>query len=349
MRTLSCMLAIVVALIGTVLVGSAGSSAWAAEGDKVKAIRDRGKLACGTSTGTNIGMSTLDNQGNWKGLEVDICHAIAAAIFGDPSKVEFVPLEFKNAFAALQSGKVDLLARGTTYVFSRDADLKFDFAGIYMYEGQGFLVAKKLGVNSALKLDGASICVVSGTTTELNLADYFRTNGIKYTPVVSATREQNYANLESGRCDAFTNDRGVLAAGRTTLAKPDDYIVLPEVISKEPTSLVVLQSDPVFTDIVRWTLYALLASEELKVTQANVKQLAAESANPEIQRMLGKTGGLGKMLGLDNAWVVDIIASVGNFGEIYDRHLGAGGPIKLDRGVNRLWSEGGLLYSPPFR
>lgn len=321
----------------------------AAEGDTVNAIKQRGAIHCGTSTGTSVGLSTLDDKGNWKGLEIDYCRALAAALLGDAAKVKFVPLEFKNAFAALQSGSVDVLARAATWTYSRDTEMRFDYAGVYMYDGQGFLVAKKLGVKSAKELNGASICVSAGTTTELNLADYFRTNRLRYTPIVANSREQHQANLEAGRCDAYTNERGGLAASRTALKSPDDYVILPEVISKEPLGPIVRQDDPRLRDIAAWTLNVLIAAEEHGLTAANISEAVAESTNPEIQRMLGKTGDFGQKLGLANDWAVTVIKAVGNYGEMFERHLGSQSPVKLDRGLNQLWSRGGLLYAPPFR
>lgn len=325
------------------------ATAHAAEGDTVNAIKQRGMLHCGTSTGTSVGLSTLDDKGNWKGLEIDYCRALAAALLGDATKVKFVPLEFKNAFAALQSGSVDVLARAATWTYTRDTEMRFDFAGIYMYDGQGFLVSKKLGVKSAKDLNGASICVSGGTTTELNLADYFRTNRLRYTPIVANSREQHQANLEAGRCDAYTNERGGLAASRTALKNPDDYVILPEVISKEPLGPIVRQDDPRFKDIAAWTLNVLIAAEEYGITAANVAEALEASTNPEIQRMLGKTGDFGPKLGVANGWAVTVIKAVGNYGEIFERNLGSQSPVKLDRGQNRLWSDGGLLYAPPFR
>ena len=319
------------------------------EGDTINAIKERGELVCGTSTGTAIGLSTLDDAGKWSGLEVDYCRAVAAALLGDADKVRFVPLEFKNAFAALQSSSVDLLARAATWTYARDTELKFDWAGVYMYDGQGFLVKKDLGVSKLAELDGASICVSAGTTTELNLADYFRTHSLGYTPIVANSREQNLANLEAGRCDAYTNERGGLAASRLGLVQPDDYVILPEVISKEPLGPIVRQNDPQFRDVAAWTLHALVAAEELGITQENVVGLAESSQNPEIQRLLGKTSDFGAKLGLSNDWAVSVISAVGNYGEIFERHLGEGSPVKLDRGLNTLWTQGGLLYAPPIR
>jgi general L-amino acid transport system substrate-binding protein len=294
-------------------------------------------------------MSTLDDQGNWNGLEVDFCRAVAAAILGDGDSVRFTPLEFKNAFAALQSGSVDMLARSATWTFSRDSELQFDWAGVYIYDGQGFLVRKDLGVASIAELDGASICVTGGTTTELNMADFFRANGLDYTPIVANGREQHYANLEARRCDAYTNERGGLAASRLALSEPDDYMILDQIISKEPLGPIVRQDDPLFRDIAAWTLNVLVSAEEFGVTQANVARMAQNPENPEVGRMLGATGDFGAKLGLANDWAVKVVAAGGNYGEIFDRNLGAGSPVGLARGFNALWRDGGLMYSPPIR
>jgi len=321
----------------------------AADGDTVKAIRARGELLCGVSTGVSTGMSTLDNQGNWKGFEVEFCRGVAAAVLGDPAKVKFVPLEFRVAFTTLQSGAVDILARTATWSYSRDTSLNLDWAGIYMYDGQGFMVLKKLDLKSGKDLGGATICVSAGTTSELNLADYFRRNGLKYTVITGATREQNQQNLESGRCEAYSNERGGLAASRTSMKNPDDWVILPDVFSKEPLGPTVRQDDPRFRDTVAWTLNIIIAAEEYGITQGNVAEFEQNSPNPEVQRMLGKTGEFGKMLDLNQDWAVKVISTTGNYGELYERNLGEGSPIKLPRGVNSLWNKGGLLYSPPFR
>ncbi len=325
------------------------AAAIAAQGDTVNAIKQRGELNCGVSTGVSTGMSTLDNTGNWRGMEVEFCRAVAAAILGDPAKVKFVPLEFRAAFTTLQSGAADLLARTATWSYSRDSSLNLDWAGVYMYDGQGFMVAKKLGAKSGKDLNGASVCVSAGTTSELNLADYYRANRMTYTAITGATREQNQQNLESGRCDVYSNERGGLAASRTAMKNPDDWEILPDVFSKEPLGPTVRQDDPRFRDIVAWVLNATIIAEEFGITQANVVDMSQNSANPEVQRLLGKTGEFGKMLDLPQDWAVKVIRTTGNYGELYERNLGSGSPIKLSRGLNNLWSNGGLIYSPPFR
>lgn len=334
-----------------IVLGSAtlglGSAAFG--GVTQDAVRARGVLNCGTSTGSTVGLSTLDDAGNWQGMDVDLCRAVAAAVLGDARKIDFIPLEFKNAFAALQSGKVDMLARAASYTFTRDTELGLDVAGIYMYDGQGFLVRKSLGVTSALALDGASICVTSGTTTELNLADYFRSNAMSYTPIVAKGRAEHQANLEAGRCDAYTNERGGLAASRTALSEPSAFEILPEVISKEPLALYVRQDDAQWKDVVGWTFNALIIAEEFGLTQANVGTQARDAKHPEVQRLLGMSGDFGAKIGLPDDWAVRAIAAVGNYGEMFSRNVGATSVVALDRGLNRLWRDGGLIYAPPFR
>jgi len=326
-----------------------GQSAIAAEGETVDAIKDRGVLLCGVSTGTRIGGSTLDDKGNWKGLEVDFCQALAAAILGDGDKVQYVPLVWKNVFSALQSAKVDLLARGATHTFQRDSELRFEWPGIYFYDGITFLVSKASGIETVNDMDGASICVSPGSTNEAFMSDYFRANGMTVKTILADRDEQHRANLEAGRCDAINSELGGLAASRTVLKNPDDYVVLPQLLTKEPQGPTIRQSDPLYTDIVKWTVNLLISAEENGVTQANVEELSATTENPEVARMLGKTGDLGAKLGLSNDWAVNVIKAVGNYGEIFDRNYGAGSPIGLERGLNELWSNGGLIYSPPFR
>ncbi|MCB1465991.1 MAG: amino acid ABC transporter substrate-binding protein [Rhizobiaceae bacterium] len=318
-------------------------------GVTIDAIKQRGELNCGVSTGTSIGKSTLDDQGNWTGFEADFCRAVAAALLSDGTKVNFVPLEFKNAFASLKSSSVDMLARSATWTFSRDNDLAFEWAGVYLYDGQGFLVSKASGVTEAAQLSGASICVTSGTTTELNLADYFRTNNLDYTPITVSSPDQSTANLEAGRCDAYTNEVGGLASYRLGLSEPENYVILPDIISKEPLGPVVRQDDPLFEDIVEWTLYALIIGEEFGITQANAAEMATTSTKPEVKRFLGAEGDFGAMMGVTNDWAVNVISAVGNYEELFERTLGSKSRANIERGRNKLWSEGGLLYAPPVR
>ena len=321
-----------------------GASARAATLDTVKA---RGTVQCGISTGV-AGFSLADGQGNYTGIDTEICRALAAAVLGDAHKVKFVPLSPPQRFTALQSGEVDLLARNTTWSLTREAELGLVFAPTVFYDGQGFLVSKKLGVKSAKDLSGATICVQPGTTTELNLADYFRAHNLKFEAVVFATDDETVKAYDSGRCDAYTTDASGLYAERLKLAAPDDHIVLPEIISKEPLGPSVRKDDIQWFQIVQWTHYALITAEELGVTQANVDE-KLKSDNPEIRRLLGAEGDFGKSLGLTNDWAYRIIKAVGNYGESFERNVGMGSPIKIARGLNALWSKGGLQYAPPIR
>jgi len=324
-----------------VVAGAAG----AATLDDVKA---KGFVQCGVTTGL-AGFAAPDDQGNWKGLDVDVCRAIAAAIFGDATKLKFTPTNAKERFTALQSGEVDLLSRNTTWTFSRDTDLGFDFVGVTYYDGQGFMVRKELAVDSALKLGGASVCVQTGTTTELNLADYFRASNMELKSVVFETNEQARQAYDEGRCDAYTTDASGLAAERSVLAKPEDHIILPEIISKEPLGPLVRHGDNNWGDVVRWSLNAMIIGEEFGITQANVDDMKASSQNPEVRRLLGVEGEMGKMIGLPNEWGYNVIKQVGNYGESFERHVGLKTPLALARGLNELWSKGGLLYAPPIR
>ena len=309
-------------------------------------VRSRGQLICGVNTGL-AGFAQPDSQGVWRGFDSDYCRAIAAAIFGDPSKVRYVPTTAQVRFTALQSGEIDVLSRNTTWTLSRDTVLGLDFAATTFYDGQGFMVKASLGVKSAKELDGATICVQPGTTTEQNLTDWSRANRVRFTPVVIERLEELVSAYISGRCDAYTTDISGLAATRSAQQKPDDHLILPEVISKEPLAIGVRQGDARFADVVRWTHYLLLSAEEFGITQANVAQMAANDTRPEVQRILGKNGELGKMLGLDNLWAVNVLKAVGNYGEIFARNLT---PIGIQRGPNALWTTpGGLQYSPPFR
>jgi len=317
-------------------------------GTTLDAVTKKGYVQCGISDGLP-GFSYADSKGNYMGLDVDVCRAVAAAVFGDASKVRYSPLTAKERFTALQSGEVDILSRNTTWTSSRDAGLGLNFAGVNYYDGQGFLVNKSLGVTSAKELDGATVCIQAGTTTELNLADYFRANGHKYTPITYDTSDESATSLESGRCDVLTSDQSQLYAQRIKLGAPQDYVVLPEVISKEPLGPVVRQGDDEWFNIVRWSHFAMVGAEELGVTSANVEELAKTTKNPDIARMLGAEGEFGKDLKVPKDWVVKIIKQVGNYGESFDRNVGAGSDLKIERGLNAQWNKGGLQYAPPIR
>jgi general L-amino acid transport system substrate-binding protein len=333
---------------GVAAVTLAGVATAAYAGKELDAIKARGQLICGVSTGV-AGFASADSQGKWTGIDVDLCRAVAAAIFGDADKVKFVPTTAQQRFTALQSGEVDLLARTTTYTLTRDTALGFDFTGVNYYDGQGFMVNKKLGVKSAKELNGATVCVQPGTTTELNLADYFRANKMTFKPVVIEKIEEVRAAFFAGRCDVFTTDASGLYATRAANAPtPDDYIILPEIISKEPLGPVVRHGDNQFADIVRWSLFAMIEAEEYGITSKNIDEMM-KSDNPTIKRILGVTPGMGKALGVDEKWVYNIIKQVGNYGESFERNVGMGSPLKIARGQNELWTKGGLQYAPPIR
>jgi len=335
-------------MAGIAAAGLVGVAGTAYAGKDLDAIKARGQLICGVSTGV-AGFAAADSQGKWTGIDVDVCRAVAAAIFGDADKVKFVPTTAQQRFTALQSGEVDLLVRTTTYTLTRDTALGFDFTGINYYDGQGFMVNKKLGVKSAKELNGATVCVQPGTTTELNLADYFRANKMTFKPVVIEKIEEVRAAFFAGRCDVFTTDASGLYATRVANAPtPDDYIILPEIISKEPLGPVVRHGDNQFADIVRWALYAMIEAEEYGITSKNVDEML-KSDNPAIKRILGATPGMGKALGVDEKWVYNIVKQVGNYGEVFDRNVGMGSPLKIARGQNALWTQGGLQYAPPIR
>jgi general L-amino acid transport system substrate-binding protein len=319
----------------------------AASAQTLNAIKDRGQLICGAN-GTLAGFGLPDPQGNWTGFDVDFCRAIAAAIFNDPSKIKFVPLTAKDRFTALQSGEIDVLSRNTTWTLSRDTSLGLDFAAVTYYDGQGFMVRKSLKVTSALELNDAAVCVQQGTTTELNLADYFRANHMGLKTVTFATGDEARKAYESSRCDAYTTDSSALYGERLRLAEPSEHVVLPEIISKEPLSPAVRHGDNQWTDIVRWTHFAMVDAEELGVSKANVDE-KMKSDDPETRRMLGAEGQYGEALGLTNDWVYRIIKHVGNYGEVFERNVGQGSPLKIVRGLNALWTKGGLQYGPPFR
>ena len=327
------------------IAGLAAGIAGAATLDDVKA---NDVLKCGISTGL-AGFSAPDANGEWQGFDVAVCRAVAAAVLNDSTKVEFVPLTTQTRFTALGSGEIDLLSRNTTWTFTRDVDLKQTFVGVNYYDGQGFMIRKDMGVSSATELDGATVCIQTGTTTELNLADYFRVNNMSYEPVPIETNAEAIQQYQAGACDVYTTDASGLAATRATFEDADAHMILPEIISKEPLGPLVRHGDDQWADIVRWTLNALIAAEEYGVTSANLEKMAEGTDNPEINRLLGNEGNLGEMLGLDNEFAKRAIGVAGNYGEIFAANIGEGTPIGLSRGLNAQWTQGGLMYSPPFR
>ncbi|MFZ5736350.1 amino acid ABC transporter substrate-binding protein (PAAT family) [Rhodopseudomonas thermotolerans] len=329
------------------LAAAAVFSVSSADAQTLKTVKDRGMLSCGVSQGLP-GFSSPDDKGNWTGLDVDVCRAIAAAIFDDPSKVKFVPLSAKDRFTALQSGEIDVLSRNTTWTLSRDTSLGVNFAGVSYYDGQGFMAKKALKVNSALELNGASICVQTGTTNEQNVADYFKGNNMKYEVIAFANADEAVKAYESGRCDVFTSDVSQLYAQRLKLAAPMEHVVLPEVISKEPLGPLVRHGDDQWFDIVKWTLFAMINAEELGITQKNVDE-SAKSDKPELKRVFGTDGNLGEQLGLTKDWVARIIKATGNYGESFERNVGTGSKLEIARGLNKLWNKGGIMYAPPIR
>lgn len=330
-----------------VMLGITASSA-AQAGSVLEGVKQRGQLRCGVSTGV-VGFSAPETGNRWKGLDVDICRAVAAAVLGDANKVSYTPLNAQQRFAALQSGQIDILSRNTSWTLTRDASLGFHFVAVTYYDGQGFLVPKKLKVNSARQLKGAQVCVQAGTTTEKNLADFSRRHQLNIKPVVYDTFEAAFKAFFSGRCQAYTTDASGLASVRNKEApKPDDYLILPELISKEALGPMVRRGDDEWLAITRWTIYALMEAEELGLTQANIEQ-RRKDPDPAIGRFTGSGEDLGKLLGLDKAWAVRAVQAVGNYGEIFERHVGQGSPLKLARGLNRSWTQGGLMYPPPLR
>ncbi len=339
-------------MLAAVVAGAAAFFAASASEAQVSAntlnqVKARGILQCGVGTGL-AGFALPDAQGNWTGLDADFCRGLAAAIFDDPKKVKFIPLSSKDRFTALQSGEVDLLARNSTWTMSRDTSLGLNFGPVNYYDGQAFMVHKKLNVASAMKLEGASVCTQQGTTTELNVADFFRKNNMKYEVVTFATNDETVKAYESGRCDAFTTDASGLYAERLRLTDMDQHIILPEIISKEPLAPVVRHGDDQWFDIVKWTHFAMLNAEEFGITKANV-MTQVNSTNPEIKRLLGSEGKFGESTGLTNDWAVRIIRHVGNYGEIFESNVGSGSRLKIARGQNNLWTNGGLQYAPPVR
>ncbi|MGL4960803.1 MAG: amino acid ABC transporter substrate-binding protein [Inquilinus sp.] len=333
---------------GAAVVAMAGFTASAQAGATFDAVKQRGFIQCGVNTSL-AGFALADSQGKWTGIDVDTCRALAAAVFGDSEKVKFTPLNAQVRFTALQSGEIDVLARNTTYSLSRDTSLGLTFTATNFYDGQGFMVNKSLGVSSAKELNGATICVQPGTTTELNLTDWFRANKLDFKPVVIEKLEDVEAAFFSGRCDAYTTDASGLAGTRAAKApKPDDYIILPEIISKEPLAISVRQGDDQWADITRWVFFAQVQAEESGVTSANIDSFA-DSPDPTIQRLLGKTPGMGEALGLPETWAYNAIKQVGNYGEMFERNVGEKTPLGLKRGLNALWTQGGLQYAPPIR
>ena len=329
-------------------VALAAISGAAASAQTLEEVQERGVLNCGVNTGL-VGFAAPDANGEWQGFDVAVCQAVAAAVLGDPNAVEYVSLTGKTRFTALASGEIDMLSRNTTWTFTRDVDLKFEFVGINYYDGQGFMVPRELGVSSARELDGATVCIQTGTTTELNLADFFRANNMNYEPVPIETNAEAQQQYLAGACDVYTTDSSGLAATRATFESPGDHVILPEIVSKEPLGPLVRHGDNEWGDIVRWTLNALIAAEEYGITSANLEELADGTNNPEINRILGTEGNFGEILGLESDWAVKAISVNGNYGEIFETFIGENTPIGLARGLNAQWTDGGLLYAPPFR
>ena len=318
-------------------------------GKTLDAINQRGQLVCGVNPNLP-GFSAADSQGNWAGLDVDVCKAIAASVLKDASKIKWVPLNAQQRFAALQSGEIDILSRNTTWTLTRDASLGLEFTGVTYYDGQGFMVPKKSKITSAKQLKGATVCVQSGTTTEKNLNDYSKSAGLNMKPVVFETQEAADKAYDAGRCQAYTTDASGLASIRNkALSKPEDHLILPELISKEPLGPSVRRGDDEFFTIAKWVVFALIEAEEYGITQANVDQMVKESKDPVVQRILGTSEDTGKLLGLDKDWAYRAIKAVGNYGEIFERNVGPNSPLKLPRGANNLWNKGGFMYAPPVR
>ena len=337
----------------TVIAGLAGIAVMSAApvfaaSKTLEDIKKRGILQCVVNPGL-AGFAAPDDNGVWRGFDIDLCRAIAAAIFNDPKKAAFKPGTGKTRFTILRSGEGDVITRNSTWTFNRDVDLGFDFKGVNYYDGQGFMVKKELGVKSALELDGATVCVQTGSTTELNLADYFRSNNMKFQAIITEDAAESRLNFEKGACDVYTTDASQLAAQRAAMQNPGEFVILPEIISKEPLGPVVRHGDNQWGDIVQWTLNALIVAEELGVTSENVDGLMKTSKNPEIRRLLGLEGSLGTKLGLKDDWAANVIRAVGNYSEIFERHIGTETPVGLARGLNALWNKGGIMYAAPFR
>jgi general L-amino acid transport system substrate-binding protein len=320
-------------------------------GRDLDGIKQRGTLRCGVQGPSNPGFGVPDSQGRWSGFNVEICRAVAITILGDPNRVEFVPVTTQSRFPALAAGEVDILSNNSTWTLTRDSNVnRFNFPAVVFYDGQAVMVNRRLNVTSARQLNGATVCVQPGTTTELNLADWFRQNNLRFTPVVIADLDELRRAYDSGRCDVFTNDFAVLAAQRSLLARPADHVILPERLSKEPLSPVVRQGDEELTNIVAWTVFGLIDAEEFGITAANVEQMAASATDPRVRRLLGVEGNMGESLGAARPdYMRHIIRTFGNYGEIFERHLGTDTPLRLERGQNAIWTRGGLLYAPPAR
>ena len=324
------------------------AAASAAQAGTLEDVRAKGFIQCGVSQGLP-GFSNADDSGKWTGLDVEMCEAVAAAVFGDKNAVKYTPLSAKQRFTALSSGEIDILSRNTTWTMTRDTQLGLNFAGVNYYDGQGMMVPTALGVSSATELDGANICTNTGTTTELNITDYFRANGMSFNLVAFEKADEVVAAYDAGRCDVYTTDRSGLAAQRGKLTNPDNHVVLPEIISKEPLGPVVRQGDDVWFNIVRWSLNAMINAEEMGITSENINKMTYNEITPAEARFIGKEGKFGAELGLADDWAYQIIRQVGNYGESYERNVGPNTPLKLDRGVNALWSQGGILYAAPIR
>ncbi|GIL38249.1 amino acid ABC transporter substrate-binding protein [Roseiterribacter gracilis] len=335
-------------LLALALLGFAAISGADASAATIDTVRARGQLLCGVSSGLP-GFSAPDERGAWKGLDVDVCRAVAAAVFGDATKVRFVPLSTQQRITALQTGEVDVLSRNLTWTMGRDAGNSINFGPTVYYDGQGFLVKKSANVTSIKSLNGATVCTGSGTTNDQNIADYARANGISLRTLTTEKEEDGAHAFFGGRCDALSADASQLASFRASMVKnPDDYVILPELISKEPLTPAVRHGDDQWFDILKWTVFALIQAEESGVTSANIDSFA-KTTSPELQRLLGYTGSMGKPLGLEDGWARNAIKQVGNYGEIYERNVGKGSALKLDRGLNAQWNKGGLLYAPPIR
>ncbi len=330
------------------IAGAALLAASVAQAGTLEDVRAKGFIQCGVSQGLP-GFSNPDDKGNWTGLDVDLCRAVAAAVFGDASKVKYTPLSAKQRFTALSSGEIDILSRNTTWTMTRDTQLGLNFAGVNYYDGQGMMVPTALGVKSATELDGANICTNTGTTTELNITDYFRANGMSFNLVAFEKADEVVAAYDAGRCDVYTTDRSGLAAQRGKLTAPDSHVVLPEIISKEPLGPVVRQGDDQWFNIVRWSLNAMINAEEMGISSENINKMTYNETTPAGARFIGKEGKFGEELGLANDWAYQIIRQVGNYAESYERNVGPNTPLKLDRGVNALWNQGGILYAAPIR